>query len=163
MGMINRLFHGFDRLLGFFAPLADLAVRIFLADVFFKAGLTKIQSWQSTLALFTHEYKVPIVSPAIAAYSGTFVELVFPILLLVGVLGRFPAFVLFIFNIIAVISYPFLMTDAGQVGLYHHMFLGALLLMCMTHGPGKLSLDELFRSEKKPVAKPKAGSESKSS
>lgn len=37
-------------------PLAQLAARLYLAQVFFLAGLTKLRDWESTLLLFEHEY-----------------------------------------------------------------------------------------------------------
>ena len=51
------------------------------------------------------------------------------------------AAVLFVFNIIAVISYP----DLSEVGLKDHQYWGLLLLVTLFHGPGKLSLDHLIR------------------
>ncbi|WP_260602585.1 DoxX family protein [Variovorax sp. MHTC-1] len=122
------------------APLADLAVRLFVAAVFFKSGLTKIATWSSTLALFENEYAVPLLPPEIAAWLGTGVELVFPVLLAIGLGSRFSALVLFVFNIVAVISYP----DLGAVGLRDHQTWGLLLLVSLLHGPGRLSLDHLI-------------------
>ncbi|MEW5754738.1 MAG: DoxX family protein [Pseudomonadota bacterium] len=127
----------FIRGLDFLSPVGDLIVRLYLAQVFFQAGLTKIQSWDSTVALFTYEYQVPFLPPEIAAYMGTFTELFFPVLLAVGLAGRFSAAVLFIFNIIAVVSYPGLM----EAGVEQHKVWGILLLMPLLHGPGRLSLD----------------------
>jgi putative oxidoreductase len=100
--LVRRIRAGFD----FLAPVADLAIRLWVATAFFKSGLVKIQSWESTLALFTYEYSVPVLTPETAAYLGTFTELVFPVFLALGLAGRFSAAVLFIFNIVAVISYP---------------------------------------------------------
>jgi putative oxidoreductase len=141
--LVRRIRAGFD----FLAPVADLAVRLWVATVFFKSGLVKIQSWESTLALFTYEYSVPVLSPEMAAYLGTFTELVFPVFLALGLAGRFSAAVLFLFNIIAVISYPAL----NEAGLEQHLVWGIMLLVTLLHGPGKLSLDywigrKLFRS-----------------
>ena len=122
------------------APLVDLAVRLFVAGVFFKSGLTKIASWSTTVLLFENEYAVPFLPPEVAALLGTGVELVFPVLLVLGLGTRFAAFVLFVFNIIAVLSYP----DLGAVGLKDHQTWGLLLLVTLTHGPGALSLDALI-------------------
>ncbi len=119
------------------APFADLALRLWVANVFWKSGLTKIQSWDSTLALFTYEYSVPVLSPEVAAYVGTFTELFFPVLLVLGLAGRFSAVVLFTFNIIAVLSYPGLMA----AGIEQHQVWGLMLLVTLSRGPGKLSLD----------------------
>ena len=56
--------------------------------------------------LFENEYDVPLLSAEFAAMMGTAIELFFPVLLALGLAGRFGAFVLFAFNIMAVISYP---------------------------------------------------------
>jgi putative oxidoreductase len=123
------------------APIVDLAVRIGVASVFFKSGLSKLASWSSTLSLFENEYAVPLLPPEIAALMGTSVELFFPVLLVLGLGTRFAAFVLFVFNIIAVVSYP----DLGEVGLKDHQMWGLFLLVTLLHGPGALSLDHFIR------------------
>ena len=128
------------RALGLGAPVADLAVRLFVAAVFFQSGLTKIANWSSTVSLFENEYAVPLLPPEIAAFLGTGVELCFPVLLVLGLGTRFAAFVLFVFNIVAVVSYP----DLGAAGLKDHQLWGLLLLVTMLHGPGALSLDRLI-------------------
>ena len=87
------------------APVLDLGIRLWVGAVFFQSGLTKIQSWDTTLALFESEYSVPLLPPALAAYLGTATELLVPIALIAGLGGRFAAGVLFVFNIVAVVSY----------------------------------------------------------
>jgi putative oxidoreductase len=124
---------GLDKL----APFADLGVRLFVAGVFFQSGLTKIANWDSTVSLFENEYAVPVLPPEIAAFAGTGVELVFPVLLALGLGSRLAAAVLFVFNIVAVASYP----DLGAAGLKDHQTWGLLLLVTLLHGPGALSLD----------------------
>jgi putative oxidoreductase len=127
--------------LEFLSPVIDLALRVWVATAFFKSGLTKIESWDSTLFLFANEYHVPLLPPELAAYLGTAAELSLPILLVLGLGGRFAAAALFIFNIIAVISYP----DLGEVGLRDHQVWGLMLLVTLLHGPGRLSIDHLVR------------------
>jgi putative oxidoreductase len=127
--------------LDFLSPLIDLGIRLWVANVFWKSGLTKIQSWDSTIALFTHEYQVPLLSPEVAAVLGTATELFFPVLLVLGLGARFSAAVLFIFNYIAVISYP----ELNEVGIKDHIYWGILLLVTLLHGPGKISLDHFIR------------------
>ena len=121
-------------------PVLDLGVRIFVGMMFFNAGLTKISNWNATLYLFENEYHVPFLSPTIAAYMGTAAELGLPVFLVMGLGARFAAAALFVFNIVAVISYP----DLGEVGLKDHQYWGLLLLVTLTHGPGKLALDHLI-------------------
>ncbi len=123
--------------LDWLSPVGDLALRLWVAHAFWVSGLTKIQSWDSTLYLFHEEYSVPLLPPELAAYLGSAVELGFPVLLAFGLLGRFAAGVLFLFNIVAVISYP----DLNAAGLEQHKVWGIMLLVSLFHGPGKLSLD----------------------
>lgn len=133
-------------------PLLQLGVRLWVANVFWKSGLTKIQTWESTLALFTYEYHVPFLAPSVAAVMGTTVELCFPVLLALGLAGRLSAGVLFVFNIIAVISYP----DLNEVGLKDHQYWGILLLIPLLYGPGRISIDHFLRKrwmgENRPAA-----------
>lgn len=126
--------------LDFITPVLDLGIRLWVANVFWMSGLTKIQSWDTTLALFEHEYQVPLLSPELAAILSTATELTFPVLLALGLAGRFSALVLFVLNIAAVISYP----DLNEIGLKDHVYWGILLLVTLLHGPGKLSLDHLL-------------------
>jgi putative oxidoreductase len=122
------------------APLVSLTIRLYVANVFFKAALTKVQSWDSTLALFEYEYAVPLLPPHLAAYLGTAVELLAPIFLALGLGGRLAALVLFAFNIVAVVSYP----DISPAGIKDHVLWGWLLAVVFFYGSGKLSVDQLI-------------------
>lgn len=124
-------------------PLLNLAFRLYLAKVFFMAGLTKIKSWDTTLMLFEYEYSVPLFPFDFAAYSATFAELVFPVLLVLGLAGRFSAAGLFVLNIVAAISYP----DISPAGVNDHYFWGAMLLMLCIYGPGKASVDAWLKQK----------------
>lgn len=131
----------FLRLLNFLTPLGDLIARVWVAKIFLTAGLLKLQAWSTTINLFTYVYQVPLLPPYIAAVLGTAAEIILPILLILGLGGRLWIFCLFIYNIIAVISYPFLLTPDGAPGLAQHISWGMLLMLLMFHGPGKLSID----------------------
>jgi putative oxidoreductase len=136
----NRIATPIYKILDFLSPLSDLLIRLWVANVFFKSGLTKIQTFDSTLQLFQYEYHVPILPPEVAAYLATGAELGFSVLLALGLAGRFSALGLFILNIVAVISYP----DLDATGLQQHQLWGILLLTTLLHGPGKLSIDYLI-------------------
>lgn len=127
----------------FISPLANLAIRLWVANVFFKSGMTKIKSWDSTLYLFEEEYAVPFLPPEIAAYIGTAVELSIPILLVFGLTGRFAALILFVFNIMAVVSYP----DLNAAGVRDHQVWGIMLMIPLLYGPGKISIDNFIRNK----------------
>ncbi len=130
------LFSGF---LDALQPLALLAARLYVAQVFFLSGLTKLRDWGTTVALFTDEYKVPVLSPQLAAFSGTAGELVLPVMLVLGLGGRFAALGLFVVNAVAVIA----LADIPPAAMQQHVFWGALLAGLAVFGPGKWSLDAL--------------------
>lgn len=138
---ISDLIHKTSEKLNFLSPIGDLILRCWVAYAFWVSGLTKIQNWDSTLYLFNDEYSVPLLPPEIAAYLGTATELGFPVLLAFGLLGRFAALALFLFNIVAVLSYP----DLGAAGIEQHKVWGVMLLVCLLHGPEKLSLDHWIK------------------
>ena len=118
-------------------PVAALAARLYVANVFFASGLTKIRDWDTTLALFMDEYKVPVLSPAVAAVMGTAGELGLPVLLALGLGSRFAALGLSVVNVVAVLS----LSDIAPAALEQHILWGALLAGLAVFGPGGLALD----------------------
>ncbi|OPX55354.1 putative oxidoreductase [Oceanospirillum multiglobuliferum] len=139
---LSKYYTGFfQQLETWLTPILLLFVRFWAAKAFFQAGLVKIASWDSTLYLFESEYQVPIIPWQWAAYLGTGIELLLPPLLLLGLLSRMTATVLFLFNIMAVISYPLL----WEQGFYDHQLWGLMLLMTAIFGAGKLSADQLLK------------------
>lgn len=138
--------------LEYLVPAGDLLIRIYIAWVFLKAGLTKkatgftLLPSDTTFLLFQYEYSVPLIPSDLAAYMGTAAELILPVLLILGVAGRWSALGLFVFNIVAVISYPTL----NAAGIEQHKVWGLILLYFALRGPGKLSLDHLFRRNSMP-------------
>jgi len=122
-----------------------LAIRWFVAWQFLKSGWLKISNWESTLYLFQDEYHVPLLPPALAAVAGTAGELVFPTLLVVGLLGRYAAVGLSAVNVLAVISYAHVLLGEGfEAALGQHYLWGSLLLVVAVFGPGRWSVDALL-------------------
>jgi len=132
-----RLYAGGTHLINKLQPLFALALRLYVARVFFASGLIKLENWAGTLALFENEFRVPVLSPQLAAVLGTGAEIGLPVLLALGLGTRATAAALFVFNVVAVISYP----DLSDAGLKDHVLWGALLLVTFVYGPGKLALD----------------------
>lgn len=131
----------FARLADYGRPLLLLALRLYVASVFFKAGLTKIEDWDTTLFLFAEEYSVPLLSPALAALLGTAGELLLPPLLAVGLAGRFAALGLGVVNTMALLAYPALWAFDCPAAVQSHLWWGASLLVVLAFGPGMLSAD----------------------
>lgn len=132
-----------DVLSRFISPLLNVGGRTYVAWAFFASGLTKIRDWESTLMLFEYEYAVPLLNFELAAYLATFGELVFPILLIIGLASRFSAISLSVINIVAVIS----LEDIATAALYGHVIWGVILLHVILVGGEKLSVDQLLRKK----------------
>lgn len=136
-----------------YSLIAFLA-RFSIAAVFWKSGQTKVEGFvvdlisgtfqlgeprlaASTLPLFRSEYRVPLLSPEVAAHMAAFAEHFFPVLILVGFATRFSALALIGMTlVIQLFVYP----DAYPT---HGTWL-AILLLLTAKGPGRLSIDHLI-------------------
>ncbi len=141
MKIVPSLLRRLDDVAAALQPLFALAIRLYLFRVFFLSGLTKLRSWDSTLYLFSNEYHVPVLPPAVAAVMGAGGELVFPVMLLLGWQGRFAAAGLFLVNLVAVMSYPGL----EPVMIKDHILWAVLIAYLFFHGVGRWSLQGIFR------------------
>lgn len=130
------------RLLDKLQWLALFAARIYVTKIFWASGWLKLTNWDSTLGLFETEYHVPVLPPYAAAVAGTFGELFFPALLVLGLYGRIGAIGTFVVNAMAVISYSnVLLAEGSEAALGNHILWGTLLAGLIVFGPGKLSVD----------------------
>ena len=139
---LTDLHAGLGRLLDKLQPVALLAARVYIADVFWKSGWLKLTTWSGTLDLFRDEYRVPVLPPEAAAVAGTFGELFFPALLVLGLFGRIGALGTFVVNAVAVISYSHVLLAEGyEAALGNHILWGSLLAGLIVFGPGAISVD----------------------
>jgi putative oxidoreductase len=137
LSRIIRLYYSASHWPEYLAPLMDVGLRLYLANVFFKSGLTKVQSWDSTLYLFSDVYNVPLLPPEIAATMAASAELGLSVMLVVGLFGRFAAAGLSILNVVAVISYA----DLSEAGINQHISWGILLGVLLILSRGNWSID----------------------
>ncbi|MBY0236296.1 MAG: DoxX family protein [Burkholderiaceae bacterium] len=126
-----------QQLLSQVQSLGLLLARLYVAQVFFLSGLSKLRDWSSTLALFEDEYHVPLLPPELAAYLGTAGELALPVLLALGLGGRFAALGLSVVNLMAVLS----LSEVAPAALAGHQLWGVLLLLVALWGSGRWSFD----------------------
>ena len=131
-----------------------LLARFSIAAVFWSSAQTKVQGlvinlvegefqigWprlsDSAVALFRDEYKLPLLSPELAAVLAATAEHSLALLILLGLASRFSALgLLGMTLVIQLLVYP--------GGYATHGTWAALLLMLLTRGPGCLSLDHLL-------------------
>jgi putative oxidoreductase len=127
--------HGAIALLERFPPsILQLMFRVAIAAVFWSSGLTKIASWDSTVALFRDEYMVPLLPPEIAAVLSATFELSCSALIVVGLATRLAILPLLGMTfVIEVFVYPEYWTE--------HLMWASVLLFLLSKGPGVFSLD----------------------
>lgn len=142
---VGRADNRLARFLSALQPLLALGTRLWVGWVFLKSGLLKVSNWDSTIFLFEEEYRVPVLSPGLAAVSGTFAELLFPVLLGLGLLGRVGALGLSAVNTMAVVAYAHvLMADGMEAAIAQHYLWGFMLLFLAVYGNGPLAVDRLI-------------------
>jgi putative oxidoreductase len=120
--------------------LQQLLFRLAVGSVFLKAGLTKIASWESTVALFRDEYQVPVLPAELAATLATTFEIGCSTLLILGLGTRLAALPLLgMIGVIQLFVYPSAWAE--------HLTWGSILVAVLTRGAGTASLDQLFGIE----------------
>jgi putative oxidoreductase len=128
---LHRAINVLDR---FPLSVLQLMLRVAIAAVFWSSGLTKIASWQTTIALFRDEYMVPLLPPEIAAVMSATFELSCSALIVVGLATRLATLPLLGMTfVIEVFVYPEYWTM--------HLMWTSILLFLLTKGPGVLSVD----------------------
>ena len=134
IGLLARLRQGIAVLDRFPPSVLQFMFRIAIAAVFWSSGLTKIASWDATVALFRDEYMVPLLPPDIAAAMGATFELSCSALIFVGLATRLATLPLLGMTfVIQVFVYPEYWTQ--------HLMWASVLLFLLTKGPGAFSLD----------------------
>ena len=144
-----------DSLLGLLAtmgnalqPLLALGLRWYVSWQFLKSGWLKATNWQQTVELFNSEYHVPLLPPTLAAVTGTFGELFFPVLLIVGLGGRIAPLGLFAVNAMAVISYSHVLFQEGfEAAVGQHVLWGLMLIVLAVYGQGAIALDRVLQPQ----------------
>jgi putative oxidoreductase len=123
-------------------PLAllQLTFRISIASVFWHSGQAKIASWESTILLFQNEYRVPVLSPEVAATLAASFELGCSTLIALGLLTRLATLPLLgMVFVIQTFVYP--------ENWVEHLTWAAMLVFLLTRGPGPFSVDRLLRPQ----------------
>lgn len=113
-------------------PFTDLAMRFFVALPFLRSGYLKASDWQTAVDLATYEYPVSWMAPQSAAATGLAIELIAPLLLLLGFLTRPAALAMAVLTIISQVVY---------IPTTTNLMLIAMLIWYVVYGPASISLD----------------------
>ncbi len=125
-------------------PVINFAARFYVAFVFFKSGIKKVDDdfrvTAETIKLFRDDFKIPFLPPEIAANLAAYAEIFLPVLLVIGLLARPAAIALFVLNAVALYA---LHTAgwANPVSNWQHILWGVIFLAVFAYGPSKLSID----------------------
>jgi putative oxidoreductase len=153
---VIKLHSGLARTLDLLRTPLLAATRFWVSWQFLKSGWLKLSNWESTVELFRSEYQVPLLPAPLAAVAGTFGELFFPVLLMLGLFTRVGALGLFAVNLLAVVSYWHVIGQEGfEAALAQHVLWGFMLLVIAAHGAGAWSLDR-FLERRAPAGVPGA-------
>jgi uncharacterized membrane protein YphA (DoxX/SURF4 family) len=112
-------------------PLVDLAIRLWLAQIFFVSGVLKVSHWDNALLLAASEYPVGWLDPVPAAWLGAATELIGSVLLALGLATRLAAAPMLVLSVVIQLAYRPLDT---------HLLWAALFLWFAVRGAGPLSL-----------------------
>ena len=124
--------------------LTQLMLRLALAVPFWKSGILKwngfLQLNDTAIYLFTDEFKLHLPggpydfpAPAVMAFLSGSAEIIFPLLLVLGLGTRFAATGLLLMTCIIEFTVP----DGWPI----HITWAAMALAIMAWGPGRLSID----------------------
>ena len=117
-------------------PVLDWGIRIWLAQSYLMSGLLKVTHWQSALDLAANEYPISWMNPVTAAYTGASIELIAPLLFIVGLLTRYAALSLLSLTLVVQVEYR-----SFDSQLFCVMLFGWYAIS----GAGPISLDRLLR------------------
>jgi putative oxidoreductase len=128
--------------------LTQLVLRVGLAVPFWRSGILKwdgfLQLNDTAVLLFSSEFKLHLPggpysypAPEVMAFMVGCAEIVFPVLLVLGLATRLAAFALLLMTVVVELTVP----DGWPV----HITWAAMALGVMAWGPGRLSLDYLIR------------------
>ena len=128
--------------------LVQLIMRFALAVPFWRSGILKwdgfLQLSDTAVTLFTDEFMLhlpggpyPFPAPTLMAFLSGSGEIIFPILLVLGLTTRFAALGLLCMTVIVELTVP----DGWPV----HITWAAMALGIMAWGPGRFSIDYLVR------------------
>ena len=119
--------------------------RVLLSTLFLVEGIGKI-SMQEEVIMFMDDYGVPeiLFVPAII------IEILFPLLLIIGYRTKWAASIMAIFTFtVAIIFHTDFSEGMQMIFFLKDIAIAGGFMIIVAYGPGKISLDHYFNSKKK--------------
>ena len=123
--------------------IVELIGRIFLSALFLIEGFGKI-SMQENVIMYMEDYGVPgvLFVPAIV------LEILFPLLLIVGYKTKWAASVMALFTFtVAIIFHTDFSEGMQMIFFLKDLAIAGGFMIILVYGPGKISLDHYFKSK----------------
>ena len=121
--------------------IVEILGRILLSAIFLINGIGKIFNYEGTIQ-YMEDFDVPdyLIIPAIT------VEILFPILLIIGYYTKFSALVLSLFTLVlAVIFHTDFSNQMQLISFLKNIAIAGGFLIIFVYGPGKYSLDHKLK------------------
>ena len=116
-------------------PKCELAIRLWLAQMFFVSGALKLTHWQAAVDLASHGHPIAWMSPA-SGYVGVSIEVLGGALLAAGFMTRYCAAPMLILSVMAQFDY---------MPLDNQLFGMVLCGWYVVFGAGPIAIDTLLR------------------
>ncbi len=141
-GLLTRYFRLGDTVEGWLGPVFLLGMRLWMGYVFFQSGFKRVTNdFSSEVFVFAEEFKLPLLPPELWTVITIAGELTIPVLLVLGLFGRFAGLGILIMTM----TIQFLIglnNDTYYLDVHWYWMFLSLTVVCF--GPGKLSIDHLL-------------------
>ena len=123
--------------------IVELIGRIFLSVLFLINGISKIFDYEGTI-----EYMENFGVPGVLIYPAIIIEILFPILLIIGYKTRLSAIVLASFTILLAVIFHTDFSNQMQLTAFLKNFaIAGAFLIIFVYGPNKCSIDYTLKSK----------------
>ena len=126
-------------------PIVDILGRIFLSAIFLIEGVSKIFNYEGTTS-YMENYGVPtfLYIPAII------IEILFPLLVVIGYQTKFSALILAVFSILlAIIFHTDFDNQIQMISFLKNFAIAGGFIIIFVNGPSAWSIDSMLKSKTK--------------
>ena len=122
----------------------DVVGRIFLSTIFLIEGANKIFNYEETI-----QYMENFSVPGYLAIPAIILEILFPLLLIIGYQTKIAALVMMIFTIVVAIIFHTNFDDQMQfINFFKDIAIAGGFIIIFVNGAGKFSVDYKLKSNK---------------